>query len=273
MSNLKIYCLSLSASHLEKIQKLNYIPVGLGTENFGKGWIKDNTNLNISKKNKFYGENTFHYWLWKNDLKKIFDKKWVGFCHYRRFWLKDKNNLNFGNFKDSIIQDVPKIWDNYEVVLGNEFFVNKTKLSKILKHGKKQLIKNPFVFFSEKKMSVKVHFDMYHGFGNLDKAIDLLDSDNKNDFREFVNKNGSFNPFNMFICNSYSLLNDYYKSLFSWLEKCETVFGFNLNSPYGLIRIYAFLAERYLSYWFKKNSNYILWPIKHYDISNYKENL
>ena len=60
----------------------------------------------------------------------------------------------------------------------------------------------------EENKTIKVHFDMHHGFGNLDKAIDLLDNDNKNDFREFVNKNGSFNPFNMFICNSYSLLND-----------------------------------------------------------------
>ena len=62
-------------------------------------------------------------------------------------------------------------------------------------------------------MSIKVHFDMYHGFGNLDKAIDLLDVENREDFRSFVNKENSFNPFNMFICNSPILLNDYYKSL------------------------------------------------------------
>ena len=77
----------------------------------------------------------------------------------------------------------------------------------------------------------------------------------------------------MFICRSPELLNDYYNSLFEWLKKCESIFGFNPNKKYGLIRVYAFLAERYLSYWFKKNSNYFLWPIKHYDISNDPVNL
>ena len=268
MNDLKMYCLSLSPSNLKRIRELYYIPVGLGSENFGKEWTRDNTGINISQKNKFYGENTFHYWLWKNDLKKNFDSKWIGFCHYRRFWVKDLNENSFKDLKNSVIQDIPKIWEEHEVILGNEYFVGKTKLSKVLKHGKKILFRNPFIFFSKKKMSIKVHFDMYHGFGNLDKAIDLLDVENREDFRSFVNKENSFNPFNMFICNSPILLNDYYKSLFNWLKKCETIFGFNSNASYGLIRIYAFLGERYLSYWFKKNSNYILWPIKHYDISS-----
>ena len=39
----------------------------------------------------------------------------------------------------------------------------------------------PFTFDKPKKISIKVHFDMYHGFGNLDKAIDLLnDKDERN---------------------------------------------------------------------------------------------
>ena len=60
MKDLKMYCLSLSDSNLEKIKKLDYIPVGLGNENFRPQWIRDNTGNNISEKNKFYGENTLH---------------------------------------------------------------------------------------------------------------------------------------------------------------------------------------------------------------------
>ena len=86
MKALKMYCFSLSNSNLDKIKKINYIPVGLGKENFNKEWIRDNTNENISTKNSWYGENTFYYWLWKNNFKKNFDTDWVGFCHYRRFW-------------------------------------------------------------------------------------------------------------------------------------------------------------------------------------------
>ena len=253
-------------SHLEKIKKLNYIPVGLGEDKFDKGWTTDNTGTNISFKNKFYGENTFHYWLWKNQLKDCFEKTWVGFCHYRRFWVKDPKVLNFDDLKKNIIKKIPDDWDRYEVILGNEYFVNKTKVSKIIKHGKKQLLKNPFVFFSKKKMTIKVHFDMYHGFGNLDKAIELLDINDKEDFRNYVDSEGSFNPFNMFFCKSYDLLNNYYGVLFKWLEKCEKEFGFDETKDYGQIRIYAFLAERFLSYWFKKNSKFKVWPIKHFEI-------
>ncbi len=263
---MRMYCLSMNNSHLEKIKFLNYIPVGLGKGEFDKGWLRDNTGENISNKNKFYGENTFHFWLWKNELKKSFDKKWVGFCHYRRYWVNDPKILTFENLNENILHEVPSSWNNYDVILGNEYLVNNTKFSKILKHGKRQLIKNPFVFFSKKKMTVKVHFDMYHGFGNLNTAIDLLDENNKEDFRKFVETQGSFNPFNMFICKSYELLNEYYSTVFKWLKKCENEFGFNEKQDYGRIRIYAFLAERFLSYWFKKNSNYKLWPIKHFEI-------
>ena len=272
MTSLKMYCLSLYNKNLDSIKKINYTPVALGSDDFQNGWTRDDSEENISKKNLFYGENTFHYWLWKNDLKKHFDSDWVGFCHYRRFWLRDPSKTEFKIFEQSIIKEPSKLWKNYDVILGNEYFVNGTKLSKILKHGKRQLIKNPFVFLSKKKMTVKVHFDMYHGFGNLDKAIDLLDDDNKDNFRNFVDSEVSFNPFCMFICNSHKILEDYYKSLFPWLERCEDLFPFDSNQKYGLIRIYAFLAERYLSYWFKKNTNYLLWPIKHYDISNIEKN-
>ena len=40
---------------------------------------------------------------------------------------------------------------------------------------KKQLLKNPFVFLSKKTMTIKVHYDMYHGYGELDKAIELAE--------------------------------------------------------------------------------------------------
>ena len=253
-------------SHLEKIKILNYIPVGLGTDKFDNEWTTDNTGKNISFKNKFYGENTFHYWLWKNQLKDCFEKKWVGFCHYRRFWVKNPKVINFEDLKTNIINKIPDDWNSYEVILGNEYLVNKTKISKIIKHGKKQLLKNPFVFFSKKKMTIKVHFDMYHGFGNLDKAIELLDINDREDFRNYVNSAVSFNPFNMFFCKSYDLLNNYYSVLFKWLEKCESEFGFDETKDYGQIRIYAFLAERFLSYWFKKNSNFYKLHIKHFEI-------
>ena len=54
----------------------------------------------------------------------------------------------------------------------------------------------------------------------------------------------------MFMCKK-EFLKKYYESIFPWLEKCENLFGFDLEG-YGMKRIYGFLAERYLSYWFSK---------------------
>ena len=51
MENLEMYCLGLNDQDLEKISSLNYIPVGLGKANFRKGWLRDNSGLNISHKN------------------------------------------------------------------------------------------------------------------------------------------------------------------------------------------------------------------------------
>jgi len=268
MTNLKMYCISMSNSHLGKIKKLNYIPVGLGDGKFDKEWVRDNTLENISQKNSWYGENTFYYWLWKNNLKENFDKEWVGFCHYRRFWTQTQFENKDEKLIKTILQEVPKEWSDYDVVLREEFYVNSTKISKILKHGKKQLLKNPFVFLSKKTMTIKVHYDMYHGYGELDKAIELLDDNNREGFRKFVNSQGSFNANNIFICRSYKLYSEYCEVLFKWLKNCEKIFGFDNTREYSRIRVYAFLAERFLSYWFKKNSNYLVWPLKFHDITN-----
>ena len=68
MQNPKIYCMCLDEHHLENLKKLNYIPVGLGKNEYSKEWIRDNTGESISEKNPYYGEYTFYYWVWKNLL-------------------------------------------------------------------------------------------------------------------------------------------------------------------------------------------------------------
>ena len=90
----------------------------------------------------------------------------------------------------------------------------------------------------------------------------------KEDFNLFLENSVSFNPHNMFICKSKKILNRYYESLFPWLEKCESIFGFDLHG-YGEKRIYGFLAERYMSYWFQKYTKYKTLPIIFKDLSDF----
>ena len=92
---------------------------------------------------------------------------------------------------------------------------------------------------------------MFHGYGNLDKAINVLMPNEKNDFRKYVNTNTSFSPNIMFITKK-RIMEKYFNSVFDWLFKCEDVFGFNTLKGYETGRLYAYLAERYMSYWFQK---------------------
>jgi hypothetical protein len=53
MQNLKMFCICIHNELLSKVKKINYIPVGLGDDNFDQEWIRDNTGNNISKKINF----------------------------------------------------------------------------------------------------------------------------------------------------------------------------------------------------------------------------
>jgi len=277
MENLSMFCLSLYPEHLSNLKKINYIPVGLGKNNFNNDWLKDNTKQNISNKNKYYGEYTFHYWFWKNMIDDISDKNWIGFCAYRRYWANNNNLksdelnkvINNNNFREYVLQDVKNDWSNHETILVEKIPFGKIKLSKIIKNGGIRSILRNLKSFITNQTTVKFHFDIFHGIEKIDKAIDLLEMKDRNDFRIFIN-NESFNKENMFICRSKKIIKEYYNSVFPWLERCENIFGFNLSS-WNEIRIYAFLAERYLSYWFNKYTRVKEWPIFFYDTN--KNNL
>jgi hypothetical protein len=276
MKNLSMFCLSLYGEHLNNLKKINYIPVGLGENNFNNEWLRDNTKQNISNKNKYYGEYTFHYWFWKNMIDEISDKNWIGFCAYRRYWANHNNMksnelnkiINNQNFREHVLQDVKNDWSNYETILGESIPFGKIKLSKIIKNGGIKSILRNLNSFIKNQTTVKFHFDIFHGNEKIDKAIDLLEMKERSDFRIFIN-NQSFNKENMFICRSKKVIKEYYKSVFPWLQKCENIFGFNL-STWHEIRIYAFLAERYLSYWFNKYTIVKEWPIFFYDTNKNK---
>jgi len=277
MKNLSMFCLSLYGEHLNNLKKINYIPVGLGENNFNNEWLRDNTKQNISNKNKYYGEYTFHYWFWKNMIDEISDKNWIGFCAYRRYWANHNNMksnelnkiINNQNFREHVLQDVKNDWSNYETILGERIPFGKIKLSKIIKNGGIKSILRNLNSFIKNQTTVKFHFDIFHGNEKIDKAIDLLEMKERSDFRIFIN-NQSFNKENMFICRSKKIIKEYYNSVFPWLQRCENIFGFNLNAWHE-IRIYAFLAERYLSYWFNKYTTVKEWPIFFYDTN--KNNL
>ena len=169
----------------------------------------------------------------------------------------------------SILKEIDNKNNNYDCVLGEKFSVKNYKFSKIFKNHFSEFLSKPKLFFNKDKRNLKFHFDLFHGKGNLDLAANQLDEKNKKKFTDFMINNNSFNPHNMFICKT-NILKNYYEIIFPWLEKCEKIFGFNNLTNYGMKRIYGFLAERFLSYWFNENYKVKENPILVKDISIYK---
>ena len=136
----------------------------------------------------------------------------------------------------------------------------------MIKRGFRSIIKDPRIFFDKNKQSLKFHFDMHHGYGNIEKAITKLDQKERDDFLKFLNENTSFNPHIMCITKP-KILNKWFQELFGWLEKCETIFEFDELKGYDTQRLFAYLAERYMSFWFNKYYKVLNWPWAFYEES------
>lgn len=252
MNLIKFYCVT--------DKKINFIH----HKNFNFGWvgkaeapdhyINCNYKQNIFYKEKNYSELTFHYWYWKNLIINQNNREWIGFCQKRRYWIKENiptdlkiNQNNVNEYLLTHIEDSPK----FESIICKPIRVNDVKKIKLLKRGLKNLLKRPSIFFDKRLQNIELHFDMHHGYGNLKKAIELIDYNDRSDFLDYVNDNTKFNPNIMFISKK-KIINDWFKVQFEWLKRCEKKFGFKDLKGYDQTRIYAFLAERFLSFWFKK---------------------
>jgi len=264
MDSWKIFCLSIYNQNSKFFKELNYTPVGLGNADFNKDWISDKRGINISNKNFYYGEYTFHCSIWKNHLEILKDQSWIGFSTYRRFWTnKNINNASIEDLKNNIITHPPKICNDSEVILVKKLTIGKIKRSKIIKNfGIKNLLLN-FNFLLKNQHSLYEHFQIFHGSYHINEAIKLLPNEDRNDFEEYLS-NYCFNPFNLFICRNSKILEEYYKNIFSWLSKCENKFDMTKLQGYQ-IRMLAFLAEYYLSYWFNKKFTVFENPIVFFD--------
>ena len=264
MNNLIVYCVTNKAS--KDLESLPLRLAGVGKGKFSKKYINSKLNKNIQHKEKNYSELTFHYWFWKNQLQHYNDHDWIGFCQKRRFWLNSRSTTESNDITKIILQYVPKEWEKYNSVLCEPIPLG-TKLSKLLKRGWRNIIKEPILLIDHSRITIKIQFDLHHGYGVLEKAISVMNEKDKADFTEFVEKNTTYNPHIMFISKK-KILNNFFKDQFEWLFKCEKVFGFKNLKGYDQTRLYAFLAERYMPYWFRKYTSYNEWPWIFYENRN-----
>jgi len=251
-NKIEMYC--LTHKRVNFLEDFNYNLVNISSKPISTKYLNCDTQDNIINKEKYYAELTFHYWYWKNKIN-IAEDNWIGFCQRRRFWTKSKipeSKIEKNQIKKNLLMEIPNELSNFESFLCEPVNVNKIKKMKIIKKGFKSLFRNPNILFDESKQTLSFQFNMQHGYEILEQSIELLGVEDKYDFFDFMNKSVSFNPHNMVITKPKTL-NKWYKNLFTWLDKCEDKLGFSQFKNYET-RIYAFLSERYISYWFKKYS-------------------
>jgi len=261
---MKIFCISIFDKDYKQYKKLNLVPVGLGNTNFSNTWLTDKDGKNISQKNLFFGEYTFHYYLWKNKKIKLKSYNWIGFCSYRRFWTY-KEGLriqSFNNLKNIILKKPQNSWKNFDVILGKPLKFNKIKNIKLIKQNIFEVLKKPSMLFQ--KNSLEDQFRVFHGSFYLDSAIELLPKKYRKDFKTFMDGHLLY-PYNMFICRNNKILFKFYEEIFPWLFACEKKFRNTNLIGYNKVRIYGFLAERFMPFWFMKNYRTTTCPITFFE--------
>ena len=258
-NNLKIYCITHKYLKFLENLNLNFIVGGsyFNKNKFPNNWLSDNTNKNISKKNKNFETLTSIYWIWKNELPKIKKNQWIGICHYRRFWLKSKHQkkINVKNLKLNLLRSIPQKNSKYDAFVVSPQNLTGYKMMKILKKGKKNILRNPLILFNKKYHNINLHFNMFHIYDGLNKAAALLKKKDRNDFLKYINTETSYYPFSIFILKKEKF-NQMCIDTFNWIFKCEKLFDKNQLHGYGQVKLFAFLAERYFSFWIKKNTKH-----------------
>lgn len=228
MTNIKIFCTSVK--YYKIIDKLpNYIiPLGLGDKIFPPNWIDEKEGKNISHLNPYYGELTGIYFIWKNIIDKMNENDLIGNCHYRKLWLNElylkKKKTSYNSLSSELLKLENKDFGNFDVIQVQPIIFNK---------------KNLFEDFLQ-----------IHETNLLEKSLNFFESGVKNSFSKHLSQNKMY-PLNMFI-TKVKFFKEYCENLFPWLDNC-----FSYCEQHNLckgknIRLPAFLAERFTSFWFSQ---------------------
>ena len=152
-NELKIFNVTNRADPL--LDELHCQPAGVGKEDFPKNYLKCKSGDNIFDKDPYYSEFVFHYWFWKNQLKNYDENSWLGFCQYRRYWLKENYDqsikISRENLKDNMLSSVSSSWSNYDSVIAKRIYVDNPKFMKFVKKGFRNFLKDPTILFNKKK--------------------------------------------------------------------------------------------------------------------------
>ncbi len=202
-----------------------YVPLHVGRAlGVDLGYIGDDTGDQISAQNIYYGELTGQYWAAENEH----DAEYMGICHYRRYFLNQKNQIMSG--------------DEYLELLGEHDILIPTA------------IRHP-----------QSYYETYAGAHNIrdleatGRALKKLYQDAFPIYQKIVEGN-EVHSSNMFVASS-ELFREYTKWLFSIFRLAEKEIDVSGYDEYHR-RVYGFLSEQLNYVWLKwKGLKYCEVPI------------
>ena len=187
------------------------------------GYLGDNTGDNISKLNNQYSELSGEYWAWKNSKADI-----IGFCHYRRWFVKDFR------MKKLTEEDILNYLSNYDIIVARR---RKTRES-VFEFTKKRYSINS---------SVDINPDEYLKLGEVmkDKYPDYYPT-----YKKIMGGHYTF-LHNMFICDK-KLADEYFEWIFNVFTDLKPKIDFS-SYPTDNSRIFGYISERLLTVFIEKN--------------------
>lgn len=202
-----------------------YIPLLVGSalldDDFG--YTRDDTGDNISNLNPYYAELTGEYWAWKNSNVDI-----IGFCHYRRYFVK---NI-FLNKLDA--EDIESILENHDIILPQKRYLSKSNIEEINEGHENLNICQTVEDYDLLRQIIK------------EKSPEYLSS-----FDEVLNEKEIY-WYNMYICKK-DLFDDYFSWMFEILEEFRKRTDFSKYDE-GNSRVLGYLSERLINVYVKKHS-------------------
>lgn len=211
-----------------------YLPLHVGRE--GKddlGFIGDDTGDNISCKNANFCELTGLYWAWKN-----LDYKYIGLCHYRRYFgfsrcIGDVESRRKRIFHGS---DYEKLLNRYDVILPKKrnYFIETVRSQYEHAHNKQDL-----------DAVEKIIVEKYPAYSDA--------------FSKVMNRR-RLHILNMFVMKKEPF-DDYCAWLFDILFELERRIDIKQYNSYQA-RVFGFLGERLFNVWLeKKKLTYVEVPV------------
>lgn len=200
--------------------------------------LRDNTGINIAEGNKYYGELSGHYWVWKNFLPTT-NVEYIGFCHYRRFLdfnLTKMPDVPFkpmflgkfkGIFKKYAEEKILKCIKDYDIILPHKLYFEDPIYDQYIKYHPK----------IELDLALEILYELYPEYKNA--AQKVMESERIYLCLNFIMKK--------------ELLNEYMEWMFNILTTLEKRSDWTKYVSYMDVRVPAFIAERFFNIWIEHN--------------------